>query len=59
VHNLHNESRKNRGTGKQLNTLEKYQIYEMSKNRLYMNDTYMYIDTYNPILEALQELNTR
>jgi hypothetical protein len=43
--------------GKHLNTLEKYHIYKMSKNRLHINDTY--IDVCNPIFEVLYELNTR
>jgi hypothetical protein len=43
--------------GKHLNTLEKYHIYKLSKNKLHMNDTH--IDTHNPIFETLQELNTR
>jgi hypothetical protein len=40
-----------------LNTPEKYHIHKISKNILHMNDTY--IDTYNPIFETLQEVNTR
>jgi hypothetical protein len=43
--------------GKHLNTLEKYHIYMLSRNRLYMNDAQ--IDTYNPIFKVLQELDTR
>jgi hypothetical protein len=35
---------------KHLNTLEKYHIYKISKNRLHMNDAY--IDIYNPIFET-------
>jgi hypothetical protein len=42
---------------KHLNILEKYHIYKMSKDGLHMNDTY--INTYNPIFELMQELNTR
>jgi hypothetical protein len=42
---------------KHRNTLEKYHIYEMSRNRLHMNDTY--INIHNPIFEALPELNAR
>jgi hypothetical protein len=37
--------------GKQLNTLEKYYIYNVSKNKLHMNDTNT--DTYNTIFEEL------
>jgi hypothetical protein len=37
--------------GMHLNTLEKYLIYKLSKNRLHMNDAH--IDMYNPIFEAL------
>jgi hypothetical protein len=37
--------------GKQLNTLAKYHIYKISKNRLHMNDAY--IDVYNRIFETL------
>jgi hypothetical protein len=43
--------------GKHLNTLEKYHIYKLSRSRLHMNDTH--IDTYNPIFEPLQVLDTR
>jgi flagellin-specific chaperone FliS len=42
--------------GKNLNTLEKYHIYKISKNNLHMNDTN--IDTYNPIFRTLQGKNT-
>jgi hypothetical protein len=38
---------------KYFNTLEKYHIYKMSKDRFYMNDTY--VDTYNPIFETLYQ----
>jgi hypothetical protein len=41
---------------KHLNTLEKYYIYKLSKNKQNMNDTH--VDTHNPIFEILQELNT-
>jgi hypothetical protein len=34
-----------------LNTLERYYIYEVSKDNLQMKDTY--VDTHNPIFEAL------
>jgi hypothetical protein len=37
--------------GRDLNTLERYHIYKISKGRLHMNDTY--IDTHNPIFETL------
>jgi uncharacterized protein YbcV (DUF1398 family) len=43
--------------GKHLNTLEKYHVYRFIRNRLHMNNTH--IDTYNPIFEALQEVDTR
>jgi hypothetical protein len=43
--------------GKHLNTLERYHIYRLSREKLHMNDTY--IDTRNAIFETLQELNTR
>jgi hypothetical protein len=39
--------------GKHLNTLEKYHIYKVSRNRLQMNDTH--IDVYSPIFKTLQE----
>jgi hypothetical protein len=42
--------------GRHLNTLEKYHIYKISKNNLYMND--IIIDTYNPVSRILQERNT-
>jgi hypothetical protein len=37
--------------GKHLNTLEKYHIQKISKERLHMNDTYN--ETHNPIFETL------
>jgi transcription elongation factor Elf1 len=43
--------------GKRLNTLEKCHICKMSKNGIHMNNAC--IDAYNPIFEALQEVNTR
>jgi hypothetical protein len=43
--------------GRDLNTLDRYHIYKLSREKLHMNDTY--IDTYNPIFELLQEVNTR
>jgi hypothetical protein len=42
---------------KHLNSLEKYHIYIISKDNIHMNDTY--IDTFNPIFEALHKLYTR
>jgi hypothetical protein len=39
--------------GTHLNTLEKYHIYEISKNNLQKNDTD--IDTHNPTFRALQK----
>jgi hypothetical protein len=43
--------------GKHLNTLEKYHIYRLSRSRLHMNDAH--VDTYNPIFEAKEEVDTR
>jgi hypothetical protein len=43
--------------GKHLNTLERYHIYRTSRENLHMNDTY--IDTHNPIFEALQEMDKK
>jgi hypothetical protein len=43
--------------GKYLNKLEKYHIYETSRDKLHVNNTY--IDTHNPIFEALHEIYTR
>jgi hypothetical protein len=40
--------------GKHLDTLEKYLIYKISRNKLHTNDTYT--DTYNPIFEALHQI---
>jgi hypothetical protein len=42
--------------GKHVNTLERYHIHKISKNKLHMNDTY--IDTHNPIFKILQEIDT-
>jgi hypothetical protein len=39
--------------GKHMNTLERYHIHKISKDKLHMNDTY--IDTHNPIFEILEE----
>jgi hypothetical protein len=39
--------------GKYLNTLERYHIYRTSKENLRMNDTY------NPIFDALQEMDKK
>jgi hypothetical protein len=43
--------------GKHLNTLEKYHIHRLSRDKLHMIGTH--IDTHNPIFETLRELNTR
>jgi hypothetical protein len=43
--------------GKDLNTLEKYHMHRLSRDKLLMNDTH--IDTHNLIFETLRELNTR
>jgi hypothetical protein len=43
--------------GRHLNTLEKYHIYEISRDHFHMNDIYM--DTYNSILQKLNELYER
>jgi hypothetical protein len=43
--------------GKHLNTLEKYHIYKISKEKIHMNDTYD--DTYNPIFEVIHNIDTR
>jgi hypothetical protein len=43
-------------TGKYLNTLEKYNIYQINRDNLHMNNTY--IDTYNPIFKALHKIYT-
>jgi hypothetical protein len=43
--------------GRHLNTLEKYYIYKIGRNNLYMNDTH--IDTHNPIFQTLHELDNR
>jgi hypothetical protein len=42
--------------GKYLNILETCHIYRISKYNLHMNDTV--INTHNPILKILQEMNT-
>jgi hypothetical protein len=51
------ESITTRKKGKYLNTLERYHIYEISRENLHMNNTY--IDTHNPIFEALHGMYTR
>jgi hypothetical protein len=56
-YNRFNEHHKNRGKRKTPNTLEKYLVYEISNNRLPMNDTYT--DIHSQIFETLQEVNTR
>jgi hypothetical protein len=38
-----------------LNTLERYYIYNLSKDKLQLNDTY--IDTYNPIFNIIRNQN--
>jgi hypothetical protein len=43
--------------GRNLNTLEKYQIYKIRRNTLHMNDTH--IDTHNPIFQTVYELDDR
>jgi hypothetical protein len=43
--------------GKYLNTLEKYNIYTISKNNLLMNDTN--IEAHNPIFQVIHELYDR
>jgi hypothetical protein len=43
--------------GKHLNTLERYYMYKMSRDRLQMNDAY--VDTHNPIFKIIQEVNNR
>jgi PP-loop superfamily ATP-utilizing enzyme len=43
--------------GRYLNTLEKYHIYEISRNNLHMNETH--IELYNPILERVHEIYNR
>jgi hypothetical protein len=40
--------------GKHLNTLEKYHVYKISKDRLKMS--YTYISTYNPIFETPDQI---
>jgi hypothetical protein len=39
------------------NTLERYHIYNASRESLHMNDTYN--ETCNPTFEVLQEINTK
>jgi hypothetical protein len=41
---------------KHLNTLEVYYMYKTNKENIQMNDTYT--ETYNPIFQAIHELNT-
>jgi hypothetical protein len=43
--------------GRHLNSLVKYYIYKINRDKLRMNE--MYIHTYNPILETLHELYAR
>jgi hypothetical protein len=42
--------------GKHLNTLERYHIYKINREGLYMND--VHIDTHNPIFQVIHELYT-
>jgi hypothetical protein len=42
--------------GKHLNKLERYYIYKTNKENIQMNNTH--IETYNPIFQAIHELNT-
>jgi hypothetical protein len=39
--------------GPQMNSLEQYYIYRLSKDNLQLNDTYT--DTYNPIFKLITE----
>jgi hypothetical protein len=43
--------------GRHLNTLEKYHIYEISRNNLHMNETH--IELYNPIFQTVHEIYNR
>jgi hypothetical protein len=43
--------------GRYLNTLERYYIYEISKDNLHMNDRN--IDIHNPIFKALHRIYTK
>jgi hypothetical protein len=45
---------KRRRKGRHLNTLERYHIYQISRNYLHMNDTH--IETHNPIFQTVHEL---
>jgi hypothetical protein len=40
--------------GRHLNTLEKYHIYEISRNNLHMNETC--IELHNPIFQTVHEI---
>jgi hypothetical protein len=42
--------------GKYFNTVERYHIYEISRENLHMNDSH--IDTHNPILETMHKIYT-
>jgi hypothetical protein len=53
-YNRHNECYKNRIKENIWNTLEKYHIYKISKDRLQMSDTY--ISSYNPIFETPDQI---
>jgi hypothetical protein len=43
--------------GRYLNTLERYHIYEISKDNLHMNDTN--VDIHNPIFKAIHRNYTK
>jgi hypothetical protein len=43
--------------GRHLNTLEKYHIYEISRNNLHMTETY--IELHNPIFQTVHEIYNR
>jgi hypothetical protein len=43
--------------GRHLNTLEKYHIYEISRNNLHMNETH--IELHNPIFKTVHEIYNR
>jgi hypothetical protein len=41
-------------TGRHLNTLERYHIYKISRNKLHMNDTH--VEAHNPIFKKYKSL---
>jgi hypothetical protein len=51
------EIRKTERKGRYLNTLERYYIYEITKDNLHLNDTN--IDIHNPIFKALHRNYTK